>query len=81
MKLNLTFDVSIISPEKFTDEILSRPLQGARSFRWTTWNETGKLFWDLTGNSPAGNYIREASSGNWPNARVSKTNPYKQIVP
>lgn len=51
--------------------------------RWTsggrTRKENEKLFWDLTG-SPAGNYVREASGGNWAKCMnwkksINKTDP------
>lgn len=48
-------------------------------FGGRTRKENQKLFWDLTG-SPAGNYVRETSGGNWPNAcignkSINKTDP------
>lgn len=43
--------------------------------------ENERLFWDLTGGRPAGNYVREASGGNCPNACIGNKSKKKKNKP
>lgn len=60
-------------PYRLRNSLIKSRLPVGRVLSADRGKKTGKLFWDLTG-SPAGNYISEASGGNWPNVRVSETN-------